>query len=52
MVTNEQRIALCIAAILLEEGTNNIRPESEYRKEGPVWGAAHRSRISEGGRSK
>ena len=48
MVSREERIAICIAALIMQEELENTRIPTPYRRKGQPWGVAHRIRSSEG----
>jgi len=48
MVSREERLAICIAALIMEEEMKNTRILTPFRRRGRPWGIAHRIRSSEG----
>lgn len=48
MVSREERLAICIAALIMEEEMENTRFLTPFRRKGRPWGIAHRIRSSEG----
>ena len=48
MVSREEIIAICIAALVMEEEREKTRAPTAFRRKGRPWGIAHRMRSSEG----
>ena len=48
MISKEERLAICIAALIMEEELENARIPTPFRRRGRPWGIAHRVRSSEG----
>jgi|TARA_B000000565_G_scaffold234924_1_gene195621 hypothetical protein len=48
MISREERLAICIAALIMEEELENTRIPTPFRRRGRPWGIAHRVRSSEG----
>tara|TARA_Y100000589_G_scaffold14635_1_gene11878 strand:+ start:18644 stop:18832 length:189 start_codon:yes stop_codon:yes gene_type:complete len=48
MISREERLAICIAALIVEEEQKNTRIPTPFRRRGRLWGIAHRIRSSEG----